>query len=47
MKTIALTNKELNAPRRLTIAGDGRLVVSSASQLFVTDYSKHCVHVFQ
>ena len=23
------------------------IAVSSASQLFVTDYSKHCVHVFQ
>ena len=37
VKTIALTNKELNSPRRLTIAGDGRLVVC--------DWGDHTVKV--
>ena len=37
VKNIALTNKELNSPRRLTIAGDGRLVVC--------DWGDHTVKV--
>ena len=37
VKTIAITNKELNAPRHLTVAGDGRLVVC--------DWGDHTVKV--